>query len=146
MRDKTATTRPFGRHKRALDASRRRPPLCTWYSTTHEMSDVHMELDKVDQAGNNTPPPPEPEDKPSGSNRSKSKTTAGLVRETGKSLLPISRVQKIIKADKVRSLVLAHRMQGIIIDVVSGVTHCCKGGRVSHIISNGRVYQEVIGG
>jgi DNA polymerase epsilon subunit 4 len=73
------------------------------------MSDVHMELDKVDQAGNDTPPPPEPEDKPSGSNRSKSKTTAGLVRETGKSLLPISRVQKIIKADKVRSLVLTRR-------------------------------------
>jgi hypothetical protein len=102
-----------------------------------------MELDKVDQAGNDTPPPPEPEDKPSGSNRSKSKTTAGLVRETGKSLLPISRVQKIIKADKVRSLVLTRRA---CIDVVSGVTHCCKGGRVSHIISNGRVYQEVIGG
>ena len=114
------------------------------------MSDVQMELDKVDQAGNGTPPPPEPEDKPSGSNRSKGKTTAkptsGLVRETGKSLLPTSRVQKIIKADKVRSLVLAHRMQVIIIDVISGVTHCCKGGRVSHIISNGRVYQEVIGG
>ncbi|KAI0004500.1 histone-fold-containing protein [Russula compacta] len=64
------------------------------------MSDIHMELDDVDQAGNGTPPPPE--DKSSGQSKGKAtaKPTAALVREPGRSLLPISRVQKIMKADK----------------------------------------------
>ncbi|KAI0300259.1 hypothetical protein BC826DRAFT_992332 [Russula brevipes] len=64
------------------------------------MSDVRMELDDVDQAGNDTPPPSE--NKPSGRPKGKTatKATAAPVRESGKSLLPISRVQKIMKADK----------------------------------------------
>ena len=67
------------------------------------MSDVHMELDQVDRTGDATPPPPEdkPSDRPKG--KTTAKPTGGLVRETGKSLLPISRVQKIMKADKVRT-------------------------------------------
>lgn len=62
-----------------------------------------MELDDVDQAGNGTSLPPE--DKSSGQSKGKgtAKPTAALVREPGKSLLPISRVQKIMKADKVRA-------------------------------------------
>jgi DNA polymerase epsilon subunit 4 len=64
------------------------------------MSDVHMEVDDVDQANNDTPPPPEdkPVDQPKG--KATAKPTASLVRESGKSLLPLSRVQKIMKADK----------------------------------------------
>ncbi|KAF8478177.1 histone-fold-containing protein [Russula ochroleuca] len=64
------------------------------------MSDAHMEIDDVDQANNDTPPPPEdkPSDQPKG--KAATKPTASLVREPGKSLLPISRVQKIMKADK----------------------------------------------
>ena len=79
--------------------TQRHPPIS---GNTHEMSDVHMELDQVDRAGNGTSPPSE--DKPSGRSKGKTtaKPTAGLVREAGKSLLPISRVQKIMKADKVR--------------------------------------------
>ena len=66
------------------------------------MSDVHMQVDDADQANNDTPPPP-PEDKPVDQRKGKATTkpTASLVRESGKSLLPISRVQKIMKADKV---------------------------------------------
>ena len=66
------------------------------------MSDAHMEIDDVDQANNDTPPPPEdkPSDQPKG--KATAKPTASLFREPGKSLLPISRVQKIMKADKVR--------------------------------------------
>ena len=67
------------------------------------MSDVHMEVDDVDQANNDTPLRPEdkPVDQPKG--KDTAKPTASLVRESGKSLLPISRVQKIMKADKVRA-------------------------------------------
>ena len=63
-----------------------------------------MEVDDVDQANNDTPPPPEDNvvDQPKG--KAAAKPTASLVRESGKSLLPISRVQKIMKADKVRAL------------------------------------------
>jgi len=59
-----------------------------------------MELDQVDRAGNGPSAPSE--DKPPDRSKGKAtaKPTAGLVRETGKSLLPISRVQKIMKADK----------------------------------------------
>lgn len=66
------------------------------------MSDVHMEVDD-DQANDGTPPPPEdkPVDQPKG--KATAKPTPSLVREPGKSLLPISRVQKIMKADKVRA-------------------------------------------
>jgi hypothetical protein len=69
------------------------------------MSDVHMEVDDVDQANNDTPPPPEDSDKPveQAKGKATAKPTASLVRESGKSLLPISRVQKIMKADKVRA-------------------------------------------
>lgn len=65
------------------------------------MNDAHMEIDDVGQANNDTPPPPEdkPSDQPKG--KTAAKPTASLVREPGKSLLPISRVQKIMKADKV---------------------------------------------
>lgn len=68
-----------------------------------------MELDEVDQAGDGEPSLPE--DKPSDRSNGKvrkskvrtaAKPTAALGREAGKSLLPISRVQKIMKADKVR--------------------------------------------
>ena len=61
-----------------------------------------MEIDGVDQANNDTPPLPEdkPSDQPKG--KATAKPTASLFREPGKSLLPISRVQKIMKADKVR--------------------------------------------
>jgi hypothetical protein len=61
-----------------------------------------MEVDDVDQANNDTPPPPEdkPVDQPKGKATAKP-AAASLVRESGKSLLPISRVQKITKADKV---------------------------------------------
>jgi hypothetical protein len=63
-----------------------------------------MQVDDVDQANNDTPPPPEdkPVDQPKG--KATAKPAASLVRESGKSLLPISRVQKIMKADKVRAL------------------------------------------
>jgi DNA polymerase epsilon subunit 4 len=66
------------------------------------MSDVHMEVDEVDKAANGTPPP---EDQPSNRPKGKSaaKPNAGPVRESGKSLLPMSRVQKIMKADKVHA-------------------------------------------
>ena len=62
-----------------------------------------MEVDDVDQANNDTLPPPEdkPVDQPKG--KATAKPTASLVRESGKSLLPLSRVQKIMKADKVRA-------------------------------------------
>ncbi|KAN0139890.1 Histone-fold-containing protein [Lactarius tabidus] len=63
-----------------------------------------MEVDDADQADSSpgTPPPPPPEDKPLDQPKDKAtvKATAALVRESGKSLLPISRVQKIMKADK----------------------------------------------
>ena len=67
------------------------------------MSDVHMQVDDVDQANNDTPPPfdDKPVDQPKG--KATAKPAASLVRESGKSLLPISRVQKIMKADKVRA-------------------------------------------
>jgi hypothetical protein len=67
------------------------------------MSDVYMEVEDVDQAKNDTPPPIEdkPIDQPKG--KATAKPTASLVRESGKSLLPMSRVQKIMKADKVRA-------------------------------------------
>ena len=32
----------------------------------------------------------------------------------------------------------------VVFDAASGVTHGRKGGRISHIISNGRIYQKVI--
>ncbi len=58
---------------------------------------------QVDQTNNDTSPPPEdkPVDQPKG--KATAKHTASLARESGKSLLPISRVQKIMKADKVRA-------------------------------------------
>lgn len=63
-----------------------------------------MEVDDVDQADSSpgTPPPPPLEDKPLDQPKGKAtaKPTVALVREPGKSLLPISRVQKIMKADK----------------------------------------------
>ena len=65
------------------------------------MSDVHMQVDDVDQENNDTPPPPELVGQPKG--KATAKPAASLVRESGKSLLPISRVQKIMKADKVRA-------------------------------------------
>ena len=70
------------------------------------MSDIRMEVDDVDQAGSPAGTPPAPEDKPSDRSKGKSavKPTTTLARESGKSLLPISRVQKIMKADKVRAL------------------------------------------
>jgi len=64
-----------------------------------------MEVDDAGQADSSpgTPPPPPPEDEsldqPKG--KTTAKPTVALVREPGKSLLPISRVQKIMKADKV---------------------------------------------
>lgn len=63
-----------------------------------------MEVDDAGQADSlpGTPPPPPPEDE--SLDQPKGKTTAKptvlLAREPGKSLLPISRVQKIMKADK----------------------------------------------
>ena len=63
-----------------------------------------MEVDDADadQADSSpgTPPPPPPGDNPKG--KATAKPTVALVRESGKSLLPVSRVQKIMKADKVR--------------------------------------------
>ena len=115
------------------------------------MSDVHRDLDAVDQPPDGEPP--SPEDKTSGRSKgkvrttAKAKSTAVLAREAGKSLLPLSRVQKIMKANKVRSS--SHstcKSSEFIIDVVLGVTYGCEGGRVSHIISNGRIYQEIIRG
>ncbi|KAH9969616.1 hypothetical protein BC827DRAFT_1161396 [Russula dissimulans] len=65
------------------------------------MSDIHMEIDGVDQAGNGTPPPEDkPSNRPKGKSAAKPSLSAGLVRESGKSLLPLSRVQKIMRADK----------------------------------------------
>jgi hypothetical protein len=92
-------TRQFGR---ATNASQLDLEQVTAREQTHVMSDAHMEIDDVDQANNDTPPPPEdkPSDQPKG--KATAKPTASLVREPGKSLLPISRVQKIMKADKVR--------------------------------------------
>ena len=72
---------------------------------SHVMNDAHMEVDNVEQAeaDNDTPPPPgdKPVEQPKG--KTIAKATVSLVREPGKSLLPISRVQKIMKADKVRA-------------------------------------------
>lgn len=96
-------TRQFGRHRRASDASHSLNRTQRHSEEqSHVMTDAHMEIDSVDQAINDTPPPPEdkPIDQPKG--KSTAKPTASLVRESGKSLLPISRVQKIMKADKVR--------------------------------------------
>jgi hypothetical protein len=110
------------------------------------MSDIRMEVDDVGQAGSPAGTPPAPEGKPS--DRSKGKTTAkpttALSRESGKSLLPISRVQKIMKADKVRAP--SRSTRAVVFDPASGVTYCREGGRISHIISNGRIYQKVVGG
>jgi hypothetical protein len=135
-------TRQFGRHKRDLDASQLHLEQNTARVQTRVMSDAHMEIDDVDQANNDTPPPPEdkPSDQPKG--KAATKPTASLVREPGKSLLPISRVQKIMKADKVRAITLY--MQGAIFDIVLGAAYGCKGGRVSYIIGNRRVHQEAI--
>lgn len=137
----------------ATDAPRRVSNSFTYSASnrgehTHVMSDVRMELDEVDQAGDGEPPSPEdkPSDRSKGKVRTTAKPTAALAREAGKSLLPISRVQKIMKADKVRSSSHSTCKQVIIIDVVLGVTYSCEGGRVSHIISNGRIYQEIIRG
>jgi hypothetical protein len=62
-----------------------------------------MQVDDVDRTNNDTPPPSEdkPVDPPKG--KATAKPIASLARESGKSLLPISRVQKIMKADKVRA-------------------------------------------
>ena len=68
------------------------------------MSDIRMDVDDVDQAGSPAGTLPVLEDKPSDRSKGKStvkQTAAPAVRESGKSLLPISRVQKIMKADKV---------------------------------------------
>lgn len=63
-----------------------------------------MEVDDAGQVDSSpgTPPPPPPEDEPLDQPKGKTtaKHTVALVRESGKSLLPISRVQKIMKADK----------------------------------------------
>jgi hypothetical protein len=114
-------------------------------TTAHIMSDVLMELDDVDQAGNNTPPPSE--NKPSGRPKGKTatKATAERVRESGKSLLPLSRVQKIMKADKVCGS-LHSTCKTSSLTLVLGVTDCCEGSCISHIIGNRGIYQEAIGG
>ena len=73
------------------------------------MSDIHMEIDNGGQADGQadsspgTPPPPPPEDEPLDQPKGKATAKPAVVRESGKSLLPISRVQKIMKADKVCS-------------------------------------------
>ena len=71
-----------------------------------------MEVDDEDQADSSpgTPPPPPPEDKPLDQSKGKAaaKPTVALVRDSGKSLLPISRVQKIMKADKVHGYHALH--------------------------------------
>jgi hypothetical protein len=105
-----------------------------------------MKIDDVDQTDNDTPPQPEdkPFDQPKGKTAA-AKPTVSVVREPGKSLLPISRVQKIMKADKVRAPITLY-MQGAIFDVVQGVAYGCEGGGVSHIIGNRRIYQEAISG
>jgi DNA polymerase epsilon subunit 4 len=70
------------------------------------MSDIHMEVDNAGQADGQadsspgTPPPPPPEDESLDQPKGKATAKPTVVRESGKSLLPISRVQKIIKADK----------------------------------------------
>ncbi|KAF8270800.1 hypothetical protein EI94DRAFT_1680204 [Lactarius quietus] len=68
------------------------------------MSGIHMEVDDAYQADSSpgTPPPPPPGDEPLDQPKGKAtpKATVALARESGKSLLPISRVQKIMKADK----------------------------------------------
>ncbi|KAH8998563.1 histone-fold-containing protein [Lactarius akahatsu] len=68
------------------------------------MSDIHMEVDDAGQVDSSpgTPPPPPPEDESLNQPKGKTiaKPTVSLAREPGKSLLPISRVQKIMKADK----------------------------------------------
>jgi hypothetical protein len=111
---------------------------------TTVMSDNRMEVDDVDQVGSPAGPPPPLEDKPSDQPKGKTsiKPTAALTRESGKSLLPISRVQNIMKADKVRP---RSRFTCVVVfDTTSGVTHCRKGGRISHIISSGRIHQKII--
>ena len=110
------------------------------------MSDIHMEVDDVDQAGSPAGTLPAPEDKPFGRSKGKAtaKPTVTLSREPGKSLLPISRVQKIMKADKVHAPSCSTR--SVIFDVASGITYCREGGHISHITGNGRVHQKVIRG
>lgn len=49
--------------------------------------------------------PPHPESKDVGPKKREKKETVELVREPGKSLLPFARVQKIIKADRVRHVI-----------------------------------------
>ena len=62
-----------------------------------------MDIDEVDRAEDDTPPPIEDKSSERSKGKRVAQPTAGIVRETGKSLLPISRVQKIMKADKVLS-------------------------------------------
>jgi hypothetical protein len=110
------------------------------------MSDTHMEVDDVDQAGSPAGTPPAPKDKPSDQSKGKAtaKPTVALSREPGKSLLPISRVQKIMKADKVHAPSCSTRF--IIFDEASGIAYCREGSHISHITGNGRIHQKVIGG
>ncbi len=70
-----------------------------------------MEVDDAGQAeGSPASPLPPPENESIGQpkNKTTAKPTVASVREMGKSLLPISRVQKIMKADKVCSYHALH--------------------------------------
>jgi hypothetical protein len=105
-----------------------------------------MQVDDVDQAGSPAGTPPVPKDKPSDRSKGKAaaKPTVALSREPGKSLLPISRVQKIMKADKVHAPSCPKR--SVTIDVASGIAYRREGSHISHITCNGRVHQKVIRG
>lgn len=87
--------------------TRIRPRLGNSHLT--RMSDTHMEVDDAGQADGQgdsspgTPPPPPVEDESLDQPKGKATARPTVTRESGKSLLPISRVQKIMKADKVCS-------------------------------------------
>ena len=67
-----------------------------------------------------------------------------LIREPGKTLLPISRVQKIIKADK--AFLLGLSSVTLINHRSTGNTHCREGCDLFDIPSNGRIHQTPLPG
>ena len=72
----------------------------------------------------------------------RSKSGQAFFRDQGKSLLPFSRVQKIMKVDKVRySHMMTVATRPIDHRVAPGIANCSKGGRVPHLNSYGGIYQ-----
>jgi hypothetical protein len=103
-----------------------------------------MEVDDVDQVGSPAGPPPALEDKPSDQPKGKTsiKPTAALTRESEKSLLPISRMQKIMKATRY----VRHRALHAPSSLTPPQELLTVAKEATFLISlaNGRIYQKVI--